>query len=292
MENQSHEVISTVAVIGSGIMGSGIAQAVVQSGYSVILFDMQKESLDQAFKRIQRNVSKWCEKAGKSTEADSIVNRLSKAGTIDDISGADLVIEAVTEKLEVKQSLFANLEKIVDRKAILASNTSGIAISKIAEVCINKDRVVGTHFFNPAHKMPLVEIIKGMETSEQTMDLVTNFIKSIHKSPVKSLDVPGFIVNRIVTPMLSEAIHTFEKGIATKEDIDEAMKKGMGHPMGPLELADYIGLDTILYFMDHVYEETGNEAYKPADLLRNMVKNGELGVKSGHGFYRYEKVEA
>ncbi|WP_230474322.1 3-hydroxyacyl-CoA dehydrogenase family protein [Calidifontibacillus erzurumensis] len=289
---QTNHLFSKVGVIGSGIMGSGIAQVIAQAGYSVKIFDLKKENLDQAFLLIQKNVRKWCEKKGKTAEAEMIISKLSKADHLEQFNDVDIIIEAVTEKLEVKKDLFSTLEQIVDQETILASNTSGISISKIAEGCVHKERVVGTHFFNPAHKMPLVEIIQGFETSENTITKVIDFVKTLEKSPVRCLDVPGFIVNRIVTPMLNEAIHALEKGIATKEDIDEALKKGMGHPMGPLQLADYIGLDTLLYFMDHVYKETGNEAYKPAKLLRKMVKNGEIGMKTGKGFYQYNLINS
>ena len=291
MEDKKVQSISQVAVVGSGIMGSGIAQVIAQAGYNVTIYDAYQNSLDKSFEQMKSNIQKWCDRTGKSKEAVSIMARLQKASSIEEISHVQLVIEAITEKLEAKQQLFSQLENLVDKHTILASNTSGISITKIAESCINKDRVVGTHFFNPAHKMALVEIISGDHTSLQTIDSVEEFIKSIGKDPVKVKDVPGFIVNRIITPMVNEAMLSYEHGYATKEDIDTALKKGMGHPMGPLELSDYIGLDTLLYFMDHVYEETGNEAYKPGELLRNMVRNGELGVKSGKGFYQYEKVK-
>lgn len=292
MKDQLSQSISHVAVIGSGIMGSGIAQSIVQSGYNVTLFDTYQSNLEKSFEQIKANIHKWCDRNGNSEEAVSIVRRLKKAFSIEEVSKAELVIEAITEKLEPKQQLFLQLEKLVDRNTILATNTSGISISKIAEPCLYKDRVVGTHFFNPVHKIPLVEIVGGEETAAHTIETVIGFTRSISKEPVTVKDVPGFIVNRIITPMLNEAMLTYEKGIASKEDIDIAMKKAMGHPMGPLELSDYIGLDTLLYFMEHVYKETGNEAYKPGDLLRNMVENGDVGVKSGKGFYMYEKARS
>ena len=292
MKDQLSQSISRVAVIGSGIMGSGIAQFIVQSGYNVTLFDTYQSNLDKSFEQIKANIQKLCDRNGNSDEAVSIARRLKKAYSLEDIGKVDLIIEAITEKLEPKQQLFLQLETLVDRNTILATNTSGIAISKIAEPCLYKDRVVGTHFFNPVHKIQLVEIVCGGETAAYTIETVIEFIRSIGKEPVTVKDVPGFIVNRIITPMLNEAMLTYEKGIASKEDIDIAMKKAMGHPMGPLELSDYIGLDTLLYFMEHVYKETGNEAYKPGDLLRNMVENGDNGVKSGKGFYMYEKARS
>lgn len=286
--------ISEVAVIGSGIMGSGIAQIFAQSGYNVTIYDKDQASLTISMDRITRNIKKWCKKNGVDEE-EALLKNIRKAGSIVGIQQADFIIEAVTEKLEVKQAVFLQVEEVVSDQAIIASNTSGISISAIAESCQNKERVIGTHFFNPPYRMPLVEVIQGDRTSSQTVETAQELMESIGKTSVLAADVPGFIVNRIITPMLNQAMLTYEQGIATASDIDSAIKLAMGHPMGPLELADYIGLDTILFFMEDVYQKTGDQMYKPGVILKQLVEEGKLGFKSGAGFYHYkeegEKVE-
>lgn len=281
-----------VAVVGSGAMGSGIAQVCIQSGYLVTLYDINRSQLELSSAKILKKIKTWAEKNNRQDEIPVLMDRLILGSHLEDLKDADVVIEAIAERLDLKQVLFEQLENTVSSKAILASNTSGISITEIARGCKLPQRVIGTHFFNPAPVMPLVEIIQGDQTSEETIGRAIRFIESLGKNAVLSKDVPGFIVNRIITPMLNEAMLSFEKGIATKEDIDMALKKGMNHPMGPLELSDYIGLDTLLFFMDHVYVETGNEAYKPSELLRKMVEKGHLGMKSGKGFYDYGQVNA
>lgn len=275
--------ISTVGVVGSGIMGSGIAQLCVQSGYRVILFDANHDQLVKAYAKIQARIEKWAEKKGKEAKTFELII----GNNLEDLANADIIIEAISEQLEAKQQLFSHLEQVVSPKTILASNTSGILISKIASACEYRGRIIGTHFFNPAPIMPLIEVIHGPETSKQTKDAVIEFSKSLNKQPIEVQDVPGFVVNRIITPMLNEAMQTLEAGIATKEDIDQAIKLSMNHPMGPLQLADYIGLDTLLRFMETAYVETGKESFKPSQLLKDLVGAGSLGAKSGKGFYEY-----
>lgn len=290
--NKIKEKINQVAVVGAGAMGSGIAQVCIQSGYPVILFDVNESQLKLAASNVVKRAKKWAEKRNWQEDLSLLEDRLVIGEQLEDIKDVDFVIEAVVERLDIKQSLFNQLEDIVSSDTILASNTSGISITDIAVGCQNKGRVVGTHFFNPAPVMPIVELVQGEHSSEETLDIATAFIKSLEKNVVLAKDVPGFIVNRIITPMLNEAMLSYEQGISTKEDIDTALKKAMGHPMGPLELADYIGLDTLLYFMEHVYAETGNEAYKPCEFLKELVKKGHLGLKSGKGFYEYGEVNA
>ena len=283
MLNTERQAISTVGVVGSGIMGSGIAQLCAQSGYRVILHDVNRESLEKAYKVIQDRLKKWAEKQGEQTEVFEIII----GDNLEDLAKTDIIIEAISEKLEAKQQLFSKLEQVTSPNTILASNTSGILISKIASVCEHRDRVIGTHFFNPAPIMPLIEVIHGPETSTQTKETVIEFAKSLDKKPVEVQDVPGFVVNRIITPMLNEAMQTLEAGIATREDIDQAITLSMNHPMGPLQLADYIGLDTLLHFMETAYVETGKESFKPSQLLKDLVSAGSVGIKSGKGFYEY-----
>ncbi|HHY20502.1 MAG TPA: 3-hydroxyacyl-CoA dehydrogenase family protein [Bacilli bacterium] len=277
------KAISTVGVVGSGIMGSGIAQLCAQSGYRVILHDVNQGSLEKAHERIQERLGKWAEKQGEQTKTFEII----VGNNLEDLANTDIIIEAISEQLEAKQQLFSKLEQVVSQNTILASNTSGILISKIASVCEHRDRIIGTHFFNPAPIMPLIEVIHGPETSRQTKEIVIEFAKSLNKKPVEVQDVPGFVVNRIITPMLNEAMQTLEAGIATREDIDQAIKLSMNHPMGPLQLADYIGLDTLLHFMETAYVETGKESFKPSQLLKDLVSAGSVGIKSGKGFYEY-----
>lgn len=283
MSTTTRNTLATVGVVGSGIMGSGIAQLCAQSGYRVLIYDVNRENLEKAYKKIQERLEKWAEKQKLQTRKFDLV----MGDNLEDLAETDIIIEAISENLEAKQQLFSALEKVASRETILASNTSGILISKIAEACEHRERIIGTHFFNPAPVMPLIEVIYGSETSKQTKETVIEFAKSLEKTPVEVQDVPGFVVNRIITPMLNEAMQTLEAGIATKEDIDQAIKLSMNHPMGPLQLADYIGLDTLLHFMDTAYKETGKESFKPCQLLKDLVSKGSVGVKSGKGFYEY-----
>lgn len=290
MKKKSEDPISQVAVVGSGTMGSGIAQVCIQSGYKVVLYDVDQEKSKLARIEIMQKIKRWNEKRTDKVDVHLLLQSNLEIGTtLEDLKNADIVIEAIAERLELKQVLFEKLEKVVPVTTILASNTSGISISEIAIQCKLPRRVVGTHFFNPAPVMPLVELVQGKLTSQETVKRAMNFLESLDKNVIVAQDVPGFIVNRIITPMLNEAMLSYENGFASKEDIDLALKKAMSHPMGPLELSDYIGLDTLLFFMDHVYAETGNEAYKAGKLLRKMVEKGELGMKSGKGFYQYGK---
>jgi 3-hydroxybutyryl-CoA dehydrogenase len=278
-----------ISVIGSGIMGSGIAQVCAQSGFNVLLYDANQEGLTKAYPKILTNIEKWCVKNNKTDEIDSIKANLSIATSLEDLRNSDIIIEAITERLEAKQALFEQLENIVSSNTILASNTSGILISKIARGASHPDRIIGTHFFNPPPLMPLVEVVQGEQTSEEVLINTVSFIERLNKTVIKAQDVSGFVVNRITTPMLTEAMLTLEAGIASKEDIDQAIKLSMKHPIGPLELSDYIGLDTILMFMEGVYKETSKEGFKPPQILRKLVSEGKFGVKSGEGFYNYSK---
>lgn len=277
-----------IAVVGAGIMGSGIAQLFAQAGFTVVIYDKDQDRLNFSFEKINNNITKWCKENGEKND-QVFLNTIIKADSIMAINDVAFVIEAVTEKLTIKQKIFSQIEEVVSDDTIIASNTSGISINNIASVCYNKDRIIGTHFFNPPVKMPLVEIINGTFTSIQTTEITKDIIHGIGKKSVIAADVPGFIVNRIITPMINQAILTCEQGIASKEDIDKAIKFGMGYPMGPLALADYIGLDTLLFFMESVYAETEDSAFKPTVSLKRLVDDNKLGVKTGIGFYNYKE---
>ena len=264
-----------IGVIGSGVMGAGIAQTCVQAGYRVSLYDIDHEAAKQATSKISAKLDQ--EKK----------ERLQICHDLPDLAGCSLLIEAATEKLAVKQSIFRDLEQVVAEEAILATNTSGISITAIAAACRLRNRVIGLHFFNPPTRMPLVEVVSGLETASEVREAAGKFVESLAKKPVQTKDIPGFVVNRILTPMLNEAVSLLESGVATREDIDEAIKLGLGHPMGPLQLSDLIGLDTLLSFMEDVYRQTGLDQYRPGNLLRQMVAAGHLGRKTGKGFYEY-----
>lgn len=280
--------IKTVMVVGAGQMGSGIAQVCAQSGYQVIVNDIKEEFLDKGFAVIARNLARQAEK-GKITneERDQTLSRLRKSIDIRDAGNVDLVIEAAVENMEVKKSIFAELDKYAPEHAILASNTSSLPITEIAAATNRPEKVIGMHFMNPVPVMRLVEIIRGLQTAEEVYQSIESLTKSLQKVPIEVNDFPGFISNRVLMPMINEAIYALYEGVATKEAIDEVMKLGMNHPMGPLTLADFIGLDTCLYIMETLHEGFGDDKYRPCPLLRKYVKAGWLGKKTGKGFYEY-----
>jgi 3-hydroxybutyryl-CoA dehydrogenase len=280
--------IKTVMVVGAGQMGSGIAQVCAQSGYQVIVNDIKEEFLDKGFAVIARNLARQAEK-GKITneERDQTLSRLRKSIDIRDAGDVDLVIEAAVENMEVKKSIFAELDKYAPEHAILASNTSSLPITEIAAATNRPEKVIGMHFMNPVPVMRLVEIIRGLQTAEEVYQSIESLTKSLQKVPIEVNDFPGFISNRVLMPMINEAIYALYEGVATKEAIDEVMKLGMNHPMGPLTLADFIGLDTCLYIMETLHEGFGDDKYRPCPLLRKYVKAGWLGKKTGKGFYEY-----
>jgi len=265
-----------IGIIGSGVMGAGIASICVRSGHEVKIFDVNDTYLTNALLKIRKTVG------------EDLSSKVKGVSNMVELKDCQIVIEAVPEILDLKRIIFKDLEKCTNKNTILASNTSGILISDIGHHCVDKDRIIGLHFFNPAEKMPLVEIVKSNETSEEVLNIAKQFVLSLNKKPVTVKDSPGFVVNRIVTPLLNEAIHLYEKGIASKEEIDEAIKLGLGHPMGPLTLADFIGLDTLYYFMENLYEQTGQEQFRPAKLLKEKVENRKFGRKTGEGIYVYK----
>lgn len=282
-------MVEKVMVVGAGQMGSGIAQVCAQAGYQVYLNDVKREFVERGFNVINKNLSRQVEK-GRMTEEEKqeVTARLTLSTDLNDASLVDLVIEAAVENMEIKANIFAELDKIAPGHAILASNTSSLPITEIAAATNRPEKVIGMHFMNPVPVMKLVEIIRGLATADEVYETIEGMTKTLEKVPVEVNDFPGFVSNRILMPMINEAIYTLYEGVATKEAIDEVMKLGMNHPMGPLTLADFIGLDTCLYIMETLYEGFGDTKYRPCPLLRKYVKAGWLGRKTGRGFYTYE----
>lgn len=280
--------IQTVMVIGAGQMGGGIAQVCAQAGYEVYLNDIQEESFTKGLAAITKNLTRNVEK-GRMTaeEKDAVLNRIQKSLTLEDAKNADIVIEAAVENMDIKRKIFAELDEIAPAHTILATNTSSLPITEIAEATNRPENVIGMHFMNPVPVMKLVEIIRGLATADEVYAAVEKMTHQLTKVPVEVNDFPGFVANRVLMPMINEAVYTLYEGVATKEAIDEVMKLGMNHPMGPLQLADFIGLDTCLYIMETLHEGFGDSKYRPCPLLRKYVKAGWLGKKSGRGFYAY-----
>jgi 3-hydroxybutyryl-CoA dehydrogenase len=281
--------IERMAVVGAGQMGTGIAQVAAQAGLSVMVADAAPELARRSVEKLAATLAKLVEK-GKLAAADreAILGRIKPVGTIDACAGADLTIEAIVENEGVKKEIFRKLDAILPPHAILASNTSSISITALAAATRRPDRFVGMHFMNPPPVMQLIEIIRGLQTSDATYQAVVDLAKRFGKVTVTSKDSPGFIVNRILIPLLNEACFALQEGLATPEDIDTAVKLGLNHPMGPLTLADFVGLDTCLYIAEVLHRELGEDKYRPAPLLRQYVAAGWYGRKSGRGFYRYE----
>lgn len=279
-----------ICVIGTGTMGNGIAHAFAQAGFSVVLNDVSEEALDRAIKSIDKNLGRQLEKERITAEdKENTLKRISKATKEADYKDADLFVEAIPEHIEPKKKLFAHLDKISKPEAILASNTSSLSITELASVTQKPDKVIGMHFFNPVPMMKLVEVIRGQETSNETYKKVNELASKIQKTPVAVTEAPGFVVNRILIPMINEAVGVLADGVASAKEIDEAMKLGANHPIGPLALADLIGLDVCLAIMEVLYNEFGDSKYRPHVLLRKMVRAKQIGRKSGKGFFNYSK---
>ncbi|TWT06946.1 3-hydroxybutyryl-CoA dehydrogenase [Planococcus sp. CPCC 101016] len=280
--------IEKVMVIGAGQMGSGIAQVCAQAGLNVKLNDMKQEAYDRGIGTITKNLSRNVEK-GRMTEEEkaAVLGRITPSLDLKDAHDVDIVIEAAVENMAIKHSIFKTLDEVAPKHAILATNTSSLPITEIAAVTNRPEQVIGMHFMNPVPVMKLVEIIRGLATSDEVYKKVEEMTVELSKTPVEVNDFPGFVANRILMPMINEAVFTLQEGVATKEAIDDIMKLGMNHPMGPLELADFIGLDTCLYIMEVLHEGFGDSKYRPSPLLRQYVKAGWLGKKTGRGFYDY-----
>ncbi|MBC9811281.1 3-hydroxybutyryl-CoA dehydrogenase [Crocinitomicaceae bacterium CZZ-1] len=281
--------MKNVAVIGAGTMGNGIAHVFAQFGYNVSLIDISQASLDKGIATITKNLDRQVAKES-ITEADktATLNNLKTFTSMEEgVKGVDLVVEAATENVDLKLKIFADLDQLTAPNVILATNTSSISITKIASVTSRPDKVIGMHFMNPVPVMKLVEIIRGYSTSDDVTNLIMETSRNLKKVPVEVNDYPGFVANRILMPMINEAIITLHEGVAGVEEIDTVMKLGMAHPMGPLQLADFIGLDVCLAIMEVLFEGFGNPKYAPCPLLVNMVTAGKKGVKSGEGFYSW-----
>jgi len=280
--------IKTVGVIGAGTMGNGIAQVFAQSGFSVLLVDIAQPMLERARASIEKSLARFVEKGKVSAaDRDAALARLIITTAIDRLTDADFIVEAIVEQAEAKGTLFTSLDAIVRPEVIFASNTSSISITVIGAATKRPDKVLGMHFMNPVPLMPLVELIRGQRTSAESMRTASELSVALGKTPIEAADYPGFIANRILMPMINEAIYALMEGVGTAEAIDGVMKLGMNHPMGPLTLADFIGLDVCLAILNVLHDGFGDPKYRPCPLLRRMVAAGLLGRKSGQGFYTY-----
>jgi 3-hydroxybutyryl-CoA dehydrogenase len=281
--------IKKIGVIGAGTMGSGIAQVAAQTGFSVILADIKEEYARAGFGKIEERLEKRVmEKKLENSEKYRILSNIKIAANLEDCSDADMIIEAAAEKEDIKKQIFKELDRICPENTIFTSNTSSISITRLAEASGRPGKFTGMHFMNPAYIMKLVEIVQGLRTSKETASIVDTVAGKMGKIPVMVNDYPGFIANRILMPMINDAVYCLEEGVASRENIDTIMKLGANHPMGPLELADFIGLDICLAILDVLHAELGGK-YMPCPLLRKMVAGGKLGRKSGEGFYEYRE---
>ena len=280
--------VKRIGVVGAGTMGRGIAQVCATSGFNVVMSDVSADAVAAGLASIEKQLARAVEKERMSAaEKDAVLSRIETATGVEAMAGADVCIEAATENPDVKLGLFRDLESVCRADAILASNTSSISLTKIAGACARPERVIGMHFFNPVPLMKLVELIRAMQTSDATFEAAKALADRLRKTPVAVADSPGFVVNRMLVPMINEAVYAFAEGLASAEEIDLAMKLGLSHPIGPLALADLIGIDVCLYVMEVMYREFSDSKYRPCPLLRKMVDAGRLGRKSGRGFFEY-----
>ena len=279
-----------IGVVGAGTMGNGIAQTAANAGFAVVMCDVSQDFVDRGVANISKSLDRFVKKETiTADQKNEILGRIKPTTNLDDLKDCVLIVEAATENFDIKKQIFQKLDSIAGPDAILSSNTSSISITKIAAVTKRPDKVIGMHFFNPVPLMKLVEVIRGIATSDETYATVKGLSEKLGKVPVECNDYPGFVSNRVLMPMINEAVFALHEGVATRESIDEIMKLGMNHPMGPLTLADFIGLDVCLAILNVLHEGLGDPKYRACPLLRRMVAAGQLGRKSGRGFYEYEK---
>ena len=277
-----------IGVLGTGTMGAGIIQVLAQSGYEVVLRARRESSVEKGIATVNKNLEKLVAKEKiTAADKDAVMARIKGSTDISIVADADLIIEAATEDMESKKALFAELDQLCKPETIIATNTSSLSITEIAASTNRADKIIGMHFFNPVPMMKLVEIIKGLATSDETRDIILDLTKKLGKTPVEVNEAPGFVVNRILIPMINEGIGILADGVAKAEDIDQAMMLGANHPMGPLALGDLVGLDVCLAIMEVLHAEFGEDKYRPHPLLKKMVRAGKLGRKTGEGFYKY-----
>ncbi|MGD9897491.1 MAG: 3-hydroxyacyl-CoA dehydrogenase family protein [Calditrichaceae bacterium] len=288
--NDQMDVIKKVVVFGAGIMGRGISQLVASKGMDVILIERDKESAKKGLSELQKNIdaeiARW---TMTESEKRAILSRTSVSSKVDDAVYGDIVIESISENLSVKQNLLNKIDKICEPDTIFITNTSALSITEIASVTERQDRIIGMHFLNPVPKIPLVEIVRGLKTSNETYQFIKTFAETLDKTAVEVFEYPGYITTRIIVPMINEAIHILMEGVATAEHIDTAMKLGYNFSKGPLALADAIGLDELMTWMETLFRELGDSKYRPCPLLRKLVRAGHLGQKTGRGFFQYAK---
>ncbi|MBI9073079.1 MAG: 3-hydroxybutyryl-CoA dehydrogenase [Melioribacteraceae bacterium] len=286
--NEESDRIEYVAIIGAGLMGQGIAQTISSSGLDVLIIEQSEDIIKSAElalkKTMEREIARW---AMTNSEMKSILSRIQWSTDLNLVAECDLVIEAIEENLEKKQNLFGQLGSIIKEECILVSNTSTLSLTKIAEATERRDNIIGVHFLNPVPKIPLVELVKGYETSEKTVEIMKCFAKVIGKTAVEVFEFPGFVTTRAIVPLLNEAMHILLEGIASAKDIDTAMKLGYNFQNGPLELADQMGLDRVLDWMENLWNALGEPRYRPCPILRKLVRERKLGLKTGEGFYKY-----
>ncbi len=279
-----------IGVLGTGTMGAGIIQVLAQNGYEVVLRARRESSVEKGIATVNKNLDRLVTKEKiTAADKDAVMARIHGSTDISIVADADLIIEAATEDMEAKKALFAELDQLCKPGTIIATNTSSLSITEIAAATGRADKIIGMHFFNPVPMMKLVEIIKGLTTSDETRDTILELTKNLGKTPVEVEEAPGFVVNRILIPMINEGIGILADGVAKAEDIDQAMMLGANHPMGPLALGDLVGLDVCLAIMEVLHSEYGDDKYRPHPLLKKMVRAGKLGRKSGEGFYNYNK---
>ena len=285
---RGRDEIDTVGVVGAGTMGSGIAQVAATAGYAVVMRDVEREFVDRGFDAVEDSLSRFVDRGSISREdADAAHDRIAGTTDLADLAAADLVVEAVVEEMAVKREVFAELDRIVDEDVVLATNTSTLSITSIASATDRPERVVGLHFMNPVPIMEGVEVVVGEKTAPGAVDLAHDFAADLDKETWEADDKPGFVVNRVLMPWINEGVRAYDEGVATKEDVDRGLTLGTNVPMGPLELADHVGLDVCLRASETLHEELG-ERYKPAYLLKRKVEAGDLGKKTGRGFYEYD----